>query len=197
MQAIPKNNLSPTKRECQARFQTLCNINGQLVKDNMTIIYDNTVIAGQTYNLAEIWNEIQDAMKAVYNLATQGIRGPDISGLTDKQKNDYTTLTYYNDLLSRLKKSTISGIEYIKALDFIQNLQDGIKNYQLDSTLCNVCNSSCQYCNTCETKAQKCGSCYSGLSCSEGGCGSGCNGNCCMSGCWGGLNCAGYMCNLQ
>lgn len=187
MKATPKTNLSPTIYECGADYQTFCKINGQLVQDNLTIVYDNNVIAGQTYNLAEIWNEIQDAMKAAYNLTTNGTKGPNITGLTNKQKNDYTTLTYYNDLLTRLNKPNVSGIQYIKALDFVKNLQNGVKEYQLDSNACNVCNDSCQYCDSCQS--QSCSE-----SCSEGGCGGGCDGSCCMSGCWSN-NCAGYMCS--
>lgn len=189
MTSTPKTNLSPTAAECGAVYQTFCNINGQTVQNNMTISYDSNVVAGQTYNYATIWNEIQDAMKAVYNLGDKGTRNPDISGLTDKQKNDYTTLTYYNSLLSKINKTTLTGSQYIKALDFINNLQTGIKEYQLNSDRCNVCNNSCQHCNTCQTAAQTCGSCYSG----EGG-GGCCDNTCCMSGCWS-YNCAGYMCD--
>lgn len=187
MNSIPKNNLSPTTHECGSTYMTFCHINGQTVQDNMTITYDNTVTSQTTYNLAEIWNEIQDAMKAVYNLGEKGTRNPDISGLTDKQKNDYTTLAYYNTLLSKINKTTLTGTQYIKALDFVNNLQNGIKEYQLNSDRCNVCNNSCQYCVSCQTSAQTCGSCYSG----EGGSGC-CDGSCCMVGMWGcTVNCMG------
>ena len=180
MTSTPKDNLSPTKTECGASYQTFCNINGQAVQDNMTITYTNNVTAQQTYNLADVWNEIQDAMKAVYNLGEKGTRNPDISGLTDKQKNDYTTLAYYNTLLSKINKTTLTGSQYIKALDFVNNLQNGIKEYQLNSDRCNVCNDSCQYCVSCQTSAQTCGSCYTG----EGG-GGCCDNGCCMEGNWG------------
>ena len=180
-----KDNLSPNKYQC-AKAQTLCKINGQLVQDNMTVIYENEVIPKETYNLADIWNEIQDAMIAAYNLGSKGTRGPDISGLTEQEKGKYTMLEYYNNLLSRLNKTTVSGTQYIKALDFVTNLQQGLLEYQLSDDLCNICNTGCQYCNTCETSAQKCGSCYSGLDCGESGGGGNCSGSsCCMSGNWG------------
>lgn len=189
MTSTPKNNLSPDTSVCGAAYQTFCNINGQTVQDNMTITYTNNVIAQQTYNLAEVWNEIQDAMKAVYNLGEKGTRNPDISGLTDKQKNDYTTLSYYNSLLTKIGKTNLTGSQYIKALDFVNYLQNGIKEYELNSDRCNVCNNSCQYCDSCQTTAQTCGSCYTG----EGGGTGCCDGSCCMVGHWGCGGCEDYQ----
>ena len=113
-------------------------------------------------------------MKVVYNLEGSGTKGPDISGLTNKQKNEFTTLAYYNDLLTRLNKTNKTGIQYIKALD-IADLRDALNKYIINGDRCILCNNSCQYCNTCQGDC----SCYG-----EGGGGGGCDNSCCMSGCW-------------
>lgn len=217
MEITVKDNLSPSPYLCGAAYMTFCHINGQSVNDNAIIEYSNNVIAQETYNLAEIWNEIQDAMKAVHDLGLYGTRHPDISDLTEQQKNDYTTLSYYNNLLNKINQPQVSGIEYIKALDFVQKLQNGIKGFQIDRDRCNVCNNSCQYCDSCQEICQnQCqdqepcrdwceycegedpcavsGDCLSScqIACEDGG-GGVCNNSCCMVGCWSN-NCAGYMC---
>lgn len=169
-----------TKEECGAARQTYCRLNGQTVEDNIVFTYDNNVVAQQTYNLAEVWNEIQDAIKVVHNFGTYGVKKPNIDDLTDQQKNVYTTLAYYNDLLTRLEKTNKTGVQYIKALD-ISDLKKFINEYELSSDLCALCNNSCQYCNGCES--------YCGSYCDDSGGGPGCDSYCCMSGCW---NCEAY-----
>ena len=112
----------PTKISCGAVHQTFCRINGQTVANNINITYENNITPKETYNLADVWNEIQDAMITVHDFGNYGTRNPNIDGLTDKQKNEYTTLEYYNDLLSRIDKTTLNGYQYIIGLDFKLNL---------------------------------------------------------------------------
>lgn len=173
-----KNTHTFTEGQCGAAYQTYCRINGQTVEDNITFTYDNNVIAQQTYNLADVWNEIQEAIKVVHNLGANGTKKPNIDGLTEQQKNTYTTLSYYNDLLTRLEKTNKTGLQYIKALD-IADLKKFINEYELSSDLCQLCNNSCQYCNGCET--------YDPCPdyCDHSGGGGGCDDACCMVGHWG------------
>lgn len=156
MQYTVKDNITPTTQECGASLQTFCKINGQQVNNNITITYENTIIEKETINLKDIWNEIQETIKMIHDFGNYGTRNPDKSNLTDKVLGELTTLNYYNDLLSRIDKNTLTGIQYITASDFISNLQDGLKTYTLNSNRCNVCNSSCQYCDTCQSCDANC-----------------------------------------
>lgn len=133
--------------------QTFCNINGQLVKNNLNISFPD--IGNKGSKITPEWKQqIINILKSIYNYGNAGTRNPslaEINGLDAIVAKDRITAEDYNEVVRILNGTAVKQKTRILGTYF-SDLENYINNYKLNADRCNTCNSGCN--TTCQASAQ-------------------------------------------
>lgn len=183
--------MSLTSYEDCVTKQTFCALNKETVGDNEDFLNSDlpTIVKDETLVSDELMNNIKDILINIKNYGNEGTRNPtqeQINKVNNHSDNEYILLDDYNIVLDILGKELLSSDNsYIISKQLMDNLQQHIKSYKLDSTRCNYCNASgncsqcdcdcdcdcsdwCDWCN-CNCDCDLCGGCNCSLYCTAWG----------------------------
>lgn len=149
---IGSSKVSDHERYLKLDLDNVLNINA-----NETIISD------------ELWNKISNILQYLKDYGQIANDNPTQQKINNTKvvQDQQIMLDNYNAILTALNQNTINSNKLI-AKELIDNIKIYIKNYQLDATRCDVCNTSgCQVPQCCDHNCCD-GDCA--YSCGEGGC---------------------------
>lgn len=161
--------------------QTFCNINGQLVKNNINIAFPE--IGTQYSAITPEWKQqVINILRTIHNYGNKGTRNPttqEINNLNSISSNQTITPEDYNEIIKILDGPLVLQHNHILGT-YYSDLKKYINNYKLNADRCNTCNTGCNttcqeshqcedYCNSCNiTCDTNCESMDAGVSCGKG-----------------------------
>lgn len=133
--------------------QTFCKINGQLVKDNLTISFPD--IGNKGSKITTEWKQqIINILQTIHDYGNAGTRNPtttEINKLDSIKAKQKIMTDDYNEIINILNGPVVNKKTRILGTYF-SDLEKYIKNYKLNEDRCNTCNSGCN--TTCQASAQ-------------------------------------------